>query len=349
MIYSIVLSFLVSVILIFFVIKFCNKHGIYDKTNARKVHTGNVPRLGAVGFVSGYAVGMILFLILNFNTIQWTRFLPLFISGLIIFIFGILDDFVELPAKTKLFVQCISAGILVGFGFRFKNILGIDIGWFSYILTFVWIIGVINAFNLIDGVDALCGGLSFFIILTIGLMNLKTGSHVSAICFILIAAIAGFLIYNKPKAKIFMGDGGSQFLGFTIAVLPLYNQVECDNPVQLFNIALLCAIPIFDTFAAMWRRKREHRSFFDADKSHLHHKLMNMGYHTTGILGLLYSIQIFLCIVVMISDFIRGRKCYLILFAGYFAMILFFALIHFTNRAVTLSKRPDFKSEIDEH
>lgn len=341
-------SFLISVILIPIVIKFCRKNDLYDTVNNRKVHKGSIPRLGSVGFVSAYTIVSIVFLFI-YDPSSWARITPLVISGLIIFVFGLIDDVKELKGTAKFLVQSLAAIIMISSNFRFTNIFGIELGVFSYPLTFCWIIGVINSYNLIDGVDALCGGLSLMTFATMGLIYLKESIFVSTLCFILVGAIAGFLVYNKPKAKIFMGDGGSQFLGFLIAVLPLYVPNSIYEPNKLAMIALLASIPIFDTFAAMWRRTREHRSFFTADKAHLHHKLMNLGYKTPQILSLLYTIQLFLCFIVFISYFIGARRGALVLAAGFFAMILFFTIIHYTNRAVNLSKKPDFKNEIDEH
>lgn len=342
------IAFIISVSIIPLIIVFCKKYRIYDTVNTRKVHTGNVPRLGAVGFVSSFLIVSLAFILINERS-SLPRLLPFGIASLIIFIFGIIDDIKEMRGIYKLAVQSIAAIIVILFDYRFTNVFGFELGFLSYPLTYIWIIGMVNSFNLIDGIDALCGGLSFFILITIGLLSLNQVSIITTLSFTLAASILGFLVYNKPKAKIFMGDGGSQFLGFSIAVLPLYFTTYVNEPSKLAMIALLSAIPLFDTIAAMWRRTREHRSFFSADKAHLHHKLMNLGYHTPSILILLYSIQMFVCTIVLIADFISFKRAYLVLASGFLAVILFFTLIHYTNRAVLESKKPDFKNEIDEH
>lgn len=334
MLYALI-AFCISAITIPIVIRLCNKYQWYDTVNKRKIHTGNIPRLGSIGFVTAFVIAAFLYGSID-NAVHLLNIVPILMAGLIIFAGGVIDDFKDLPAKLKLLIQAAAALIVVANDFIFTRIGSFSFGIAGYGITFLWIIGVVNAFNLIDGVDALCGGLSFFIITTIGIIYVIYGADsVAILCFILAAAILGFLVYNKPKAKIFMGDGGSQFLGFMVAILPLY-------PVAIPRFAynklavtfVLAAIPILDTFAAMWRRTREHRSFFSPDRSHLHHKLMNMGYGTTSILVLLYAIQIALCIAVIGATWLGGRWSILILFGCFIAMIGFFSIIHYTNRAV---------------
>lgn len=348
MLISILISFFTALILIPVIIALCKKFKIYDTINSRKVHKGNIPRLGGLGFVTAFTIGSVYYLVTQAPG-SWSRLVSMIVAGIIIFVFGVIDDFKEMKGKLKFIIQAAAAVVVVIAGYRFKNIFGFELGWIGYPLTFCWIIGVINSFNLIDGIDGLCGGLSFLIFITIGVIELPTSPTTGSLAFIMAGALLGFLIFNKPTAKIFMGDGGSQFLGFLIAVLPLYENVSNNEPNKFAMIALLAAVPIFDCIAAMWRRTREKRSFFDADKAHLHHKLMNLGYHVPQILILLYSIQFFLCFMVYLSDFIGGKTGVLILCAGFIAMTLFFTLIHYTNKAVLASKKPGYKSDIDKY
>lgn len=331
------LSFLVSVLLVPAVLAFCKKKELYDTTNERKVHSGKIPRLGSVAFVPAFSIASIIFFFFHSPSSAF-RILPLVLGGLIIFGFGILDDVIELRGRQKLFVHLFVSALVISFGFRFRNILGFELPpVLGYIITFAWIIGVVNSYNLIDGVDALCGGLSFFVSITIGFIYFRTEPTITALSFILAAAILGFLVYNKPKAKIFMGDGGSQFLGFIIAILPLYKSQEslaATEHIKLPMMIVLSLIPIMDTIAAMWRRTREHRSFFSADKSHLHHKLMNLGFDVVQILTTLYSFQIFLCLIAYLAVYIGERKSIFILMAGFLTISMMFTVIHYINRAV---------------
>lgn len=334
------IALLFSASLIPFVIKLCNKYHWYDSTNARKVHTGNIPRLGSVGFVTAFTVISVVYSLIEKDA-HLSTLLPFVIAGFIIFLFGVIDDFLDLQAKYKLAVQIIAAVIIVLSGYRFKNIGAIVFPlWFSYCLTFCWIIGIVNAFNLIDGVDGLCGGLSSLIILTLAIIYSSSATHSSAICFILVGSIYGFLIYNNPhpKAKIFMGDGGSQFLGFMIAALPLYQSTANFEYNKLFIMIDLVSIPMMDTIAAIWRRLREHRAIMSPDRLHLHHKLMNLGLNSRQILFVLLAIQACLCIVSGIAMYYRGFAGFVILGATFVIMVILFSIVHYANYSVLQKK-----------
>ena len=327
-------SFGISAIIIPLVIMLCKKQGWYDTINVRKVHSGSIPRLGSLGFVPVFLAVSLLYLG-GMHGELLVEYLPLVGAGSLVFLIGLIDDFYELSARIKLIGQCIAGVIPVIFGFHITQVGPLHLGFLGPLITFFWIIGIINAFNLIDGVDALCGSLSLSIMLTAGIVLIVGGSEYSSLPFILGGTIAGFLVYNKPKAKIFMGDGGSQFLGFFIAVLPL---LRTSDPVE-YNLFLMmiviASIPILDTFAAMWRRTREKRSFFSPDKMHLHHKLINMGYTTKSILGFLLIIQTGLCGLSLIAViWIENFRGFIILCGAFAAMIIFFTIIHYTNRAV---------------
>jgi len=329
-------SLALSAALIPIVIWLCNKYHWYDTIDARKVHTGNIPRLGSVGFVAAFSISSIIYSIVEKDAHLFTL-LPFVSAGFIIFLFGVIDDFLNLKAKYKLTIQVIAAAIIVLSGYRFKNIGSLVLSlWLSYALTFCWIIGIINAFNLIDGIDGLCGGLSSLIILTLAVIYSASALHSSAICFILVFAICGFLIYNNPhpKAKIFMGDGGSQFLGFMIASLPLYQSTANFEYNKLFIMIDLVSIPMMDVVAAIWRRLRDHRGIMSPDRQHLHHKLMNLGLSSKQVLYVLLFVQFCLCIVSGVAMFFRGFKGFVILSCTFVVMILLFSLVHYANRAV---------------
>lgn len=326
-------SFLLSVVIIPLVIYFCRRNGWYDFVDERKVHSGNIPRLGSIGFCFAFIITTVCYFMIY--TRSYNNWVALSVAGFIIFIFGIVDDFKNLPAKIKLLVQILVAIILIMNGYRITQIGSWFLGWLSWPVTFFWFIGIINAFNLIDGVDALCGGISFLVLITLGVVFIASQKIDSAfLCFSLAASVAGFLVYNKPKAKIFMGDGGSQFLGLMIAALALNFTRPAFEYNKFLAAALLVSVPAFDTIAAIWRRTREHRSFFSPDKAHLHHKLMNMGYSTIDILLLIYILQTGICVVALLALWTGGIKGELILIAGLCAVCLFYTVIHYTNRAV---------------
>jgi len=334
-----IFSFALSLLSMPIIIFICKKKGLYDYQDERKIHTGNIPRLGGVGIVFSFTTVAVIYL-LKTDQIFLRNSLPLLIAGVIIFAFALLDDVLNLPALLKLTVQLIAATSVTVGGFRFTRIFAWQLPpVISFILTFCWIIGVINAYNLIDGLDGLCGSLSITAVSSLAVLFLLSKNLEAGVCFILAASILGFLCFNWPPAKLFMGDGGSQFLGFMIAVLPLYSSGGVNFEYNKFLIMIiLTSFPVFDTIAAIWRRIRDHRPIMSPDKSHLHHKLLNMGYSGKQTLFLIDFIQILICLTVILSFFIGTLKGTAILFETLIFMVIFFSVIHYTNRAVNLKK-----------
>ncbi|MCX8013198.1 MAG: undecaprenyl/decaprenyl-phosphate alpha-N-acetylglucosaminyl 1-phosphate transferase, partial [Rectinema sp.] len=180
-------------------------------------------------------------------------------------------------------------------------------GSVSYVLTFLWLVGITNAINLIDGIDGLAGGISALAALAFGLFFMFSSQILPAeICLALVGSLIGFLLFNLPPARIFMGDSGSLFLGYILAVIPLMSQYRGfqGQDIGVFSAATVLAIPIFDTLMAIFRRLRARKSFFSADRKHIHHRLMDKGYRTSEILAILYSLSIVLGMVALSVLFI---------------------------------------------
>lgn len=331
-------AFLISLLSMPIIIKFSTKFNIFDYQDARKIHSGNISRLGGVGIaISFFVCTAVYFLITDASL--FIEYLPIISAGLIIFVFAFIDDIVTLRAIVKLLIQIVATCLVIFSGNRFTQIGPWQIpSALSYIFTFCWVIGVVNAFNLIDGLDGLCGSLAFTTTLTLGIIYTLSGNNISVICFILAASILGFLCFNWPPAKLFMGDCGSQFLGFMLATLPL---IPADSVIE-FNkfliIASVAAFPIFDTIAAIWRRIRDKRPIMSPDKSHLHHKLLNMGYTKKSSLYLVVFIQLLLCSLVIISYLLGTYKGMMVLLLTLFFVTLFFTFIHYTNQAILKRK-----------
>lgn len=332
------LSFVLSLIFMPLIIKFCKKFFLYDYQSARKIHSGNIPRLGGIGIVLAFFIATLVY-ILTTKEVSISRYIPILMAGLIIFVFAILDDLLNLPALVKLIVQLIAVSIVTFKGYRFTQIGNWELPTvLSFIITFGWILGVINAYNLIDGLDGLCGSLSITAIITMGLMYTFAGSDEAAICFILAAAILGFLIFNWPPAKIFMGDNGSQLLGFMIATMPLCTTDEVLEYNKFLIMIILTAFPVFDTIAAIWRRLRDKKPIMSPDRAHLHHKLLNLNYTNKSALYLMAFLQTLLCVSVLISYFLGKEKGAAILIESMAFIIIFFCIIHYTNRKVLMIK-----------
>jgi UDP-GlcNAc:undecaprenyl-phosphate GlcNAc-1-phosphate transferase len=352
---TIAFSFIASCVIVALVLRVSHKKSWYDKIDARKIHTGDVPRLGGIGFASVFIIAAALITVLVPEQRLGWRFLPPLISMILILVFGVFDDFRPMAPRYKLLLQ-IMAGLCViipDYTFNrlfFFNVPALsDLSWLRYPVSFLWIVGLTNAVNFIDGVDGLAGGLSILAAFTyaaLSLSSLQIGS-VTLLCLCLAAAIGGFLAFNMPfpKAKIFMGDGGSQFLGFTLALLPLIDLGNAELSLPLPYAAALLAIPIFDTIAAVWRRTRDGKRIDSPDKSHIHHKLMNLGLDARKVDGILYGLQIMLGILVFISVKLSGPASLVVLGGAYLLGIAFFITIHYMNRAAMQQK--EFFAEAD--
>lgn len=331
------------------IILFCKKFSLYDSVNARKIHSGNIPRLGGVGIIVAFMISAVTCFLVDKN-LSTMNTIPILAAGFIIFLFGIIDDIFEMRAFFKLVVQLVATSIVVFNGFRFRQIFG----WtmpapIAMTLTFGWILGIINAYNLIDGLDGLCGMLSFTTLLTISFILRNSYLEGTAVSLILAAAVFGFLIYNwpLPSARIFMGDGGSQCLGFMIATIPLYTSQSEFEYNKFLMMLVIVSFPMMDTIAAIWRRLRDHHPIMSPDRSHLHHKLLNLGFSKKQALYMLFGIQSLICVTIILSTFLEKEKAAILLGVALGFMICFFAVIHYTNRAVLkkIESNSEFLSE----
>jgi UDP-GlcNAc:undecaprenyl-phosphate GlcNAc-1-phosphate transferase len=227
-------------------------------------------------------------------------------------------------------------------GYTFRRIGYFDEGilerlpWLAYPLTLLWIVGLTNAMNLLDGVDGHAGVITAVIALTFGLVFLRFSETPAAalLCICMLGSVAGFLVFNIPipKAKIFMGDGGSQFLGFTLAILPLLEEHDTVASLPLSYAAALLLIPILDTTAAVWRRIRDKKRIDSPDKAHIHHKLMNLGLNAWAVDAMLLGLQLLLSALVFISLMVNGWHSLAILGIVYLLALIFFTILHFLNR-----------------
>lgn len=337
----ILLAVVLSLISMPCIIGFCKKFNLYDYQNTRKIHSGNIPRLGGVGIVISFFISTLLYILIT-KELSFVNHWPILVAALVVFIFAIVDDIFNLPAIVKLIVQLIAVSIVTFNGYRFTQVFGFEIPTvISFILTFGWILGVINAYNLIDGLDGLCGSLSITAIITLGILYTLSGNTEGALCFILAGSIFGFLCFNWPPAKLFMGDNGSQFLGFMISTIPLYTSGDVFEYNKFLIMIIITAFPVFDTIAAIWRRLRDKKPIMSGDRSHLHHKLLNLGYSKQHALYLIVFLQILLCSSVVVSFFLGTSKGAALLIETAAFMILFFSIIHYTNRKVMMNKKEE--------
>lgn len=273
------------------VMKLATHLKIFAKTNERTVHKGQVTRIGGVAIYLAFILSMTFFADGIDNAIQ-----ALLIGSFIMFIGGLIDDMMEMRAWLKLAFQVVAAIVLIQMGGVKLDVIylpgvSINMGVISYAVTFIWIIGITNAINLIDGLDGLAGGVSSIIFLTIAATSLvEPRFDIATISFIAAGATIGFLFYGFHPAKLFMGDCGALFLGYIVAAISLMG-FKGSTFITLGFPMLLLAVPIIDTLSAMLRRFLSGKKFTDADKGHLHHVLMKRFGHRDTVL-IIYMITI---------------------------------------------------------
>ncbi|MDR7078823.1 UDP-GlcNAc:undecaprenyl-phosphate GlcNAc-1-phosphate transferase [Neobacillus niacini] len=297
---TLIVCFTVSILITPLVKKLAFLIGATDKPNRRKVHQSTMPRLGGLAIFISFIIGIV---ILQPENPASTAIL---IGCTIIVITGVCDDLFELPAKYKLLGQLAAAFTIVFVGdlqVLFINLpFGgqLEFGYLSIPFTILWIVGITNAINLIDGLDGLAAGVSSIALVTISGMALLQGSlYVVIVGSIVLISTLGFLFYNFHPASIFMGDTGALFLGFVISVLSLlgYKNVTF---ISFIIPVIILGVPISDTFFAIMRRIINHQPLSAPDKSHLHHCLLRLGYTHRQTVLLIYAMAAFFGIVAVI-------------------------------------------------
>jgi UDP-GlcNAc:undecaprenyl-phosphate GlcNAc-1-phosphate transferase len=310
---AIAASFVISLACVPLAMRLAFKIGAVDRPDERKVHSRVMPRLG------GLAIFLAFFAAMTAFSQPAGPMWGLLIGAAIIFLVGIIDDVWQLSPWLKLLGQCIAAGIAINFGIEVNFVSNpfngpLDLGYFSLPLTFLWIVGVTNAVNLIDGLDGLAAGVSGIAALTMGIVSLLQGQVVAALAaFILVAAVGGFIPYNFYPARTFMGDGGSNFLGFTLACLAILGTVKSTALIMLFVPIVILGIPILDTFFAIIRRINNHAPILRPDKDHLHHRLMAIGMSHRRSVVIIYIISGFFALVAVGITFITDSRATLLL------------------------------------
>ena len=264
---------------------------LVDLPNERKVHDQPIPRIGGVAMAIGVLVPVLLWMPTT------TLLIPLVTASGLVVACGFLDDLRELGSGAKFAAQIIAASIVIIWGGVQIRSLGSLLPEGAMLppvvaipLTLVTIVGVTNAFNLADGLDGLAGGISLLIFMGLTYLGLQSGHlEVALVAACVCGAIFGFLRFNTHPASIFMGDAGSQLLGFLAVVLSLV--VSQQPPYSPLLPLLLLGLPVFDTLRVMSERLVRGQSPFRADRNHLHHKLLAMGFYHAEAVAVIYLIQ----------------------------------------------------------
>lgn len=287
----IVVTLVISLIITPIIIKVSFKFNLVDRPNYRKVHTKPVSVMGGTVILLSFLIGLCLG-----HPIE-RAVKPLVIGLIIMYFVGIIDDIYDLKPILKLIGQIIAASVVVFYGITIDFIsfpIGptIHFGILSIPITIIWIVAITNAINLIDGLDGLASGVSVIGLTTIGFIAILQGNvFIIMICSLLIGALLGFLFFNFHPATIFLGDSGALMIGFIIGFLSLLGFKNITF-ISLFFPIVILAVPFIDTLFAMIRRVRNGQHIMQADKSHLHHKLLALGYTHRQTVLLIYSIAI---------------------------------------------------------
>jgi len=267
-----ILIFILALVLIKLIINNALRLGLVDIPNERSMHTRHHPRGAGIGIFLAVAIMDPFF---DFNLL--TDHYLVCLATLSVFIVGVLDDHQDTSPNTKFIVLAIAALMVYFDGIAVTTLgvlfgLEINLGWFALPFTLFAIVGFTNALNLVDGLDGLAGSLSIVILSALFSIGYTSGDYfMMLLSGSFIAGLLAFMVYNWNPASIFMGDSGSLVLGFIIGLLVIKAAVHIHPVTVLFIIA----VPLMDTIIVMVRRKRQGKSMFEADKTHLHHVLFN--------------------------------------------------------------------------
>ncbi len=333
-------SSILSFILTFLSIKIAHKYNIFDYPAERKIHKEPIPRTGGLAIVFTFLIVVSLNFLLNKNNKNIDPILLKILPALIpLIIAGVYDDLKGISPYLKLFFQTLTGIILYIIGikiFRITNPLGGEIHFgfpFDFLLTLLWVVGLINAINLLDGMDGLAGGVVFissFFIFIIALLS--KNYFIMYLTSIVMGICAGFLIHNFPPAKIFMGDTGSMFLGFIMAVIGLLGNRKSEIGITLLIPIVLLLFPIMDTFLAIFRRIKDKKSIFAPDKQHLHHRLLALGIGYKKVLFIIYIINIYLGCIALLSLNLSREYIFILFFILAIGIFIFLEVLKFLEK-----------------
>jgi UDP-GlcNAc:undecaprenyl-phosphate GlcNAc-1-phosphate transferase len=316
--------------------------GIVDHPSERSVsRRANMPLLGGLSVAGGLAAGLGAGVFFSGDLVYSPRVGGLLLGGLLVIALGVLDDRRGLGAVPKLLVEVIAASIAIASGFRVEHLVDPITStsfsfapWLSWIGTTVWIIGITNAVNLVDGLDGLAAGVGAIIGGTLTVIAWQAGSPIGAcVGLALLGALLGFLPYNFAPARIFLGDTGALFIGFVLALLALEGTRRL--ALLTFVVPLLAlAVPLLDTGLSILRRLRRRASPFRADRQHMHHHLLAARGSARSAVLQFYFVTACFCLIALSFTRIRG-----IVAALFLAVVILLTLRLLWNLGV-LSAQP---------
>ena len=296
-----VIAFIVSYILTPYMAHIGKKQNMLDIPDHRKIHEEAIPNLGGIVIFFGFLLSL-LFVAQIEGQVK-----VLLIGGVIILLLGVVDDIANLSPKHKFTIQMIPALIVIIYNSDLVNSFIVNqlrsfdlLGYLLYPILIFWIVGVTNSINLIDGLDGLACGISIVALVTFFILGLKLNLEaLNLISIALAGSMLAFLRFNFHPAKIFLGDSGSTFAGFVLASTGALWALNSKTAFFIFIPVIILALPIFDTLFAIWRRYWGHRPIFQADKGHLHHRLLARGISHKNTVLILWGISRFCSVIAL--------------------------------------------------
>ncbi len=294
---ALLVAWLGTDLLIPHVVRLAKLIGKMDVPDARKVHKEPIPRLGGIAIFLGSILSLVTIEILEsgFFT-KSSSWYGIIAGSSLMFLLGVSDDLKPLPAKFKFVFQILVAITAYYLGIKIivlSNPFGGMIilpEWLSLFMTVFWLVGITNTINLIDGLDGLAAGVSMIAGITLSIIALQTHQYLGAVIILtLVGGTIGFLRYNFNPAKIFMGDSGSLFLGFTLAAISITGVLKLAATVTILLPLLILGVPILDTTFAIVRRAAKGQPIFQPDKGHLHHRLLGIGLSQRRVVIVIYG------------------------------------------------------------
>ncbi|MCR4943014.1 MAG: undecaprenyl/decaprenyl-phosphate alpha-N-acetylglucosaminyl 1-phosphate transferase [Clostridium sp.] len=306
---QLVITFLIVYFIMPLLMKIAKKLGFTDKPTKRKKHKEPIPLCGGVGIYIGFFV---VYFISMRNSLDKTENMWVFISATLILLIGLVDDYYktvgkEFPIYPRLIVQLLAAALVFKAGIAFEGFTNPFTGIYvelsytvQFILTVTWIFGVTTVINWSDGMDGLAGGISLISAMTFFFAAIILGQGESAtISIILAGSLIGFLVYNVHPARVFMGDSGANLVGFLLSVIAIDGAFKQATVLSIFIPILALAVPIFDNIFVIYKRFKEGKPVYQADRSQMHFRLAEKGLTINQTVSLILTIS-FICSAISI-------------------------------------------------
>lgn len=332
---------LVTHLLVPLVLRIADVVKAYDLPGGRRLQARAVPRLGGVAIAAGIALGSLAVAMMQWN--RWSLGLPrselatFALGGLLIFLVGVIDDVMGVSATQKFLAQLLAAVLLVASGWSFQVIslpgLGVvELGIFGSVVSVLWIVGVTNAINLIDGLDGLASGVVTIIAFGLLIYAASQGSPLTAVLMgAIVGACVGFLRHNWAPARIFMGDSGSLTLGYLLAAMTVHSALKAPATVAILVPLLALGLPVMDTLVVMVvrfldqphsRLGQRFLRMFVADRNHLHHSLERFVANRRRIVAWIYGAVVAFCVMAVVVAVTHNATLGVILLVVQFAAVL---------------------------